>query len=85
MFVFHLILFFKRTRPDLFVWPRSSNHPELALPYFDAILGALPLAKRRASRQPWPGGAHGGQPGLPGQQVDEFTIGDRGGYAGASP
>lgn len=40
----------------------SSNHPELALPYFDAIVDALPLAKRRAARTPW--GA--GQSGLPG-------------------
>ena len=62
----------------------SSNHPELALPYFDALVAALPLAKRRASRRPWPGGSHPGQPGLPGQQVDEYTIADTGGYDGAN-
>lgn len=62
----------------------SSNHAELALPYFDALVATLPLAKRRAGRQPWPGGSNPGQPGLPGQQVDEYTIADKGGYDGAN-
>ena len=62
----------------------SSNHPELALPYFDALVAALPLARRRASRQPWPGGGHPGRPGLPGQQADEYTIEDKGGYVGVN-
>jgi hypothetical protein len=62
----------------------SSNHAELALPYFDIVLSALPLARRRAARQPWPGGAHHGQSGLPGQQIDEYTIADEGGYKGVN-
>ena len=33
-----------------------------------------------AARQPW----GTGQSGLPGQQVDEYTIPDKGGYAGAN-
>ena len=63
----------------------SSNHPSLAEPYFNAVLGSLPLAKRRAGRTPWPGaGGQSGQPGLPGQQVDEFVIADKGGYDGVN-
>ena len=62
----------------------SSNRAELALPYFELVLSALPLARRRAVRQPWPGGAHHGQPGLPGQQIDEYTIADKGGYTGVN-
>eukprot|EP01052_Picozoa_sp_SAG31_P019972 SAG31_NODE_1481_length_8176_cov_3.282531_1_plen_373_part_10 len=62
----------------------SSNHPELALPYFDTVMAALPLARQRAARRPWLGGMHGGHPGLPGQEVDEYTIFDKGGYDGVN-
>jgi hypothetical protein len=58
----------------------SSNHAELAMPYFHSLLDALPLAKRRAARRPW----GQGNPGLPGQQIDEYTITDSGGYDGAN-
>ena len=61
----------------------SSNHLELSLPYFAVVSSGLSIAKRRAGRQPWPGGANTvGRPGLPGQQVDEYTNPGVGGVSG---
>ena len=50
--------------PDVNI--RSATHNPVGR-YFEVVKAAVPLAKRRAARQPW--GA--GRTGLPGQQIDE--------------
>ena len=61
----------------------SSNHLELSKPYFEVVTSGLAIAKRRAGRHPWPGGpSTEGKPGLPGQQVDEYTNPGPGGLKG---
>lgn len=66
----------------------SSNHLELSKPFFEVAMRSIPLARRRASRQPWPGissgASRGGRPGLPGQQVDEYTNAGPGGVKGVN-